>query len=261
MNADRSHPREEIQDLLDGRLDPARNAEVEAHLARCESCRKEAEALDAVRAALRTRLPETPIAEIDLNVLLGRPEAIPVADARPKRRWFLAAAAVFVAALALWATRGLFAPSPDLVSRVVADLRDVSSGNLSLTLATSDPAELERRFAHAGIEFPTHVYDLAMMEVELAGGRVHDVDGRESALFAYRSATGGWIVCQMYRGDEEELPAAAEIREERGFHFHVYRRGGTTVVFWEEGAIVCALASNLPASDVVGLAAAKAMRL
>lgn len=43
--------------------------------------------------------------------------------------------------------------------------------------------------------------------------------------------------------------------------FFVYRRGGSTQVFWQEGPTACVLVSDLPTEDVVQLAFAKAMKV
>jgi hypothetical protein len=40
----------------------------------------------------------------------------------------------------------------------------------------------------------------------------------------------------------------------------VYERDGVTSVFWQEGTVVCVLASDLPREEVVQLAYAKAMK-
>ena len=63
----------------------------------------------------------------------------------------------------------------------------------------------------------------------------------------------------MYEGRLAELPAADETHREKGFDFHVYTREGVTLVFWQEGELVCVLAADLPAAEVLALAVAKAM--
>src|SRR2546427_8170509 len=82
--------------------------------------------------------------------------------------------------------------------------------------------------------------------------------GRPSALFAYRGPEGRDLVCQMYEGRLEELPRSDDVREHNGITFQVYRAGRLTVVFWQEGAVVCVLASDAEAETVIQLAYAKA---
>ena len=54
--SERGHFSDEIQQLLDGRLPNERRAALEEHLAACESCRRERDAISAVRAAARRAL-------------------------------------------------------------------------------------------------------------------------------------------------------------------------------------------------------------
>ena len=63
----------------------------------------------------------------------------------------------------------------------------------------------------------------------------------------------------MYPGAVSELPAGATQRENNGIKFQVYQKNGVTMVFWQEGKIVCALSSDIAPEDVVQLAFAKAM--
>jgi hypothetical protein len=100
-----------------------------------------------------------------------------------------------------------------------------------------------------------------MMRYELLGGRVDSLGARPSALFAYRGERGDLIVCQMFKGRVEELPRAAETRVHNDITFHVYQRDGRTVVFWQEGEVVCVLVGEGVSEDVIALAYAKAMKV
>jgi anti-sigma factor RsiW len=104
------------------------------------------------------------------------------------------------------------------------------------------------------------VFDFGMMGYTLTGGRVGRLENRSGAVFAYRGAAGDAIVCVMYAGSLAELPAGAEPREHNGIRFQVYRRDGFTLVFWEEGEIVCVLISAGPPEQAIELAYAKAVK-
>jgi anti-sigma factor RsiW len=98
-----------------------------------------------------------------------------------------------------------------------------------------------------------------MMGYTLAGGRAHTIGGRPSALYVYDKAPSSRLVCQMYEGVLDELPATDDVRQNGAFTFRVFHQGPVTLVFWQEGSIVCVLVSDLPAAEVVQLAMAKAM--
>ena len=118
---------------------------------------------------------------------------------------------------------------------------------------------MEEFFAAYGVPFTPRVFDLGMMQYRLVGGRVHRLNGQSGALFIYRGANGEELLCQMFPGKVANLPAGAERRENKGIEFFIYRKNGTTTVFWQEGKIVCALVSDIDLEAVTQLAFAKAM--
>jgi anti-sigma factor RsiW len=254
-----------LQDFLDGRLDPARQVEVQAHLEACPQCRGELEALRWVRDIALKKLPgeELPpaLAErvattLDAVDQHARPAASPILGRR-WRRW-AAAGALVTAALILLLS---WPPSPDLADAVANDFTAYSSGALDLDLRSSDGEAVESLFAAGGIEFRTRVFDLGMMQYQLAGGRIHHLRNRPSVLFAYRGPEGRNLICQMYEGQLTELPRPDEVREHDGITFKVYRAGRLTLVFWQEGAVVCVLASDAESEAVIQLAYAKAVKV
>jgi anti-sigma factor RsiW len=104
-----------LDDFIDEALKPDDRRMVEEHLAACDTCRAE---FDAVRAVVRAaaELPETSVEPRDLwPGIAERLEAAP----RTRRRWqpWLAAAAMLVAVSgAWWAGRWSAAPSPHSVA-------------------------------------------------------------------------------------------------------------------------------------------------
>ena len=87
-----------------------------------------------------------------------------------------------------------------------------------------------------------------------------DLAGEDSALFVYQGPNGRIVICQMFQGDQADLPPAGDIREQNGIEFHVYQEAGRTLVFWQEGEVLCVLTSDIPVEDLVALAYAKAMK-
>ena len=239
------HPREQLHELLDGRLDAAAAAEVELHLRECAACRAELAALRAVKDVLRAMADE--------------PIPAPAAPARrPLLAWGAAAAAVLaVIALVAWLVRDR--AEADLASAALDAWRTVDSRPAVLEIRSSSAAELEQFFRGRALPFEARVFDLAMMGWQLEGARLHEVAGRRTSLWSYRSADGRLLVCLMFLGEMGELPEPDQRIEHEGRPFHVFRRAGRTIVFWPEGRVLCALVGEGNATEVIELAKAKAM--
>jgi hypothetical protein len=165
--------------------------------------------------------------------------------------------AAAVVLLLLVSPSGTGEPLPAAVARDFAAYRD---GTLRLTLQTSDRLAIERLFVAGGLGYATRVFDLGMMQYQLVGGRVHRRRGSPSALFVYRGPDGRDLVCQMYEGRLADLPRSDDVREHDGITFHVHRVATLTLVFWQEGTVVCVLASDADAEAVIQLAFAKAVK-
>ncbi len=256
---ERGHFSDEIQELLDGRLPEERRAALQEHLAACESCRREREAISAVRAAARRALgPRDVPPEVQQAIrrALDREAPAPV-PLRP-RAGLLVAAGLIAAALAVILI--LLPRRPNPPAAVENDFEAYRSGKLALALETSDTRTMEAFFASNGIRFRTRVFDLAMMKYRIAGGRVHRLAGRPSALWVYLGEKQKALICEMYEGRMEELPQPAQRREHNGFTFFIYRHKGMTSVFWQEGTVTCVLVSDIDSEEVISLAFAKAMK-
>lgn len=253
--ADRGHYRDELQELLDRRLDAEREREVRSHLDGCPECRQELEALGWVKG-LMAAVPEQPLA-LDLEAAIR--QRLDAEDRRsplPRRAFLAAAASLVVGAATAWWIRRSRETLPAAVARDYALFR---TGGLPLEVRSARPEEIEGLFRERGIAFRTRVLDLAMMRYELEGGRAHRLGGRPSALFVYRGPGARTLVCQMYEGRLDELPPADEVREHSGFRFEIYSRPPVTLVFWQEGSVVCVLAGDFDGEEIVALAFEKAM--
>ena len=257
------HYLEELDALLDGRLFEDTAAEIEAHLAGCDECRRAFEALRWTKqlAAARFAAPDAP-ADLQEKILRSlRAETIAeVLPAPPRGAWnhrhtFALAASLLIAAI----LAGILLVGKSLPALVAQDFRNYRSQRLPLDLATDDVKQMEEFFTAYGVPFTPRVFDLGMMQYRLVGGRVHRLNGHSSALFIYRGANGEELLCQMFPGKVANLPAGAERRENKGIEFFIYRKNGTTTVFWQEGKIVCVLVSDIDPETVTQLAFAKAM--
>ena len=257
------HYGEELQDLLDGRLSAPMRAEVETHLAGCERCRRELDALRWVKSQVRRDADDAGAPPALVSRVRAALDTVAVPPPRSKaprvpRRAWMAAALAAAALLVLFVRGHKSSPLPTLVAN---DFVAYDGGSMRLDFESADPRAVEAYFARNGVTFTTHVYDLGMMNYRLAGGRVSRLEERTSALFAYRGPNDTSLVCQMYEGRVTDLPPTNDVREHNGFRFYVYRSENVTTVFWQEDGVVCVLASDAPAEDVVQLAFAKAMRV
>ena len=266
MTNDPRHPVDDLQELLDERLDPLRRREVVAHVDACATCREELESLRAMRALLRSELPDLAVpGELEAAVTTaldreaaGTPAPRPgLARRRPRLlAWTLAAAAILL--LAFWATTRRPDDGRALVRDVVTSGRTWRATTVVPGHVTSDVHDLEGYYAEQ-LPFGVTVYDLGAMDYDLLGGRVERVADRQSAAFAYQGPARR-VVCHMFLGSLDELPPDGERRTIDGRTFLVYHDGADTVVFWAEGRVICAFVGDLPADDVVGLAVAKASK-
>ncbi len=257
--SERGHFSDEIQELLDGRLSGERRAALQEHLAACESCRREREAISEVRAAARRALRSREVPpEVSQAILRALDQETP-SPTRVRSRARLAFAAGLLAA-ALAVVLILLPRKPNPPAAVETDFEAYRSGRLALALETADTRTMEAFFAANGIRFRTRVFDLGMMKYRLAGGRVHRLAGRPSALFVYLGEKEKALICEMYEGRMEELPPPGERREHNGFTFFIYRHSGMTAVFWQEGPVTCVLVSDIDSEEVIALAFAKAMK-
>ncbi len=268
------HPTDALHDLVDGRLSGADRDALEAHLRDCVQCQREVAMLSGIKRVVAA-LPqiELPVelaarigASVNTTASMQGPTseptttlmtAVPAADdsRRPRPRWLVpvALAAVMLLAAIVWWR------SPANLPLMAADTAgNYRAGRLTLTSTESDAGALNAFFAQR-VSFPVRVFDLRMMGFSLAGGRVHQFDRRRSALWVYTNASGA-IVCQMYPGVVGDLPSPPQTRVANGITFAIYHASNGTQVFWQEGDIVCVLASDLPAEDVIQLAIAKAMK-
>ena len=330
--------KEEIQELADERLTPAARVEVEKHLALCEECRREFDALRWTKQlSSRQSVVESVPAKLEENILA----ALDLEDRRssntgvswnwwPKQRAILAYVSLLLVGAALvlsyFILRGRLGKSPqlsskpelrtkqespskpngptkpdlpnkpeltpepelssktelptkpklpaktkppklnrflrpDMPSEVARDYKNYKTDKLPLMLKTEDVKEMEKFFSEEGIPFKTRVFDLGMMNYRLLGGRAHKLITRKSAFFVYRGKGDDILVCQMYPGRVTELPAGAVLRENKGIQFYVYRVKDLTIAFWQEGAVICVLTSDMNPEQLVQLAFAKAVKV
>jgi anti-sigma factor RsiW len=260
------HAREQLHDLLRGRLDPAQAAEVRAHLAGCAACRREAEAEEALDVALRQRLPH-PAAPAALRrrlevvaggVTHGEPGARPgprwgAAWRGAPRRWAPAAA---VAALALLSTGLLWERQVRLDAGAVDRLEDELVTDHLRLLVSAHPVDVESSERHEVKPWFEGRLDFAPVvppdggELRLLGGAVGYVLDRKAAVMSY--------ALRKHRVTLLAFPAAgldwpSPDRTVGGVPARLSEHRGFRVVLWRARELGYALVSD--ADDLVEVAA------
>jgi anti-sigma factor RsiW len=171
--------------LVDGELDAANTALVEAHVARCDGCRDELERLQAFRSLLgsegvRYIAPET---------LRQRIAALPELSPKTGNRNWLPGwlAPGFAGALAATLAFVVFVPtsSQSVVDEeiVSSHVRSLQPGHLTDVQTTNQ--HIVKPWFNGKIDFSPPVPELADAGFPLAGGRLDSIDGKTVAAIVY----------------------------------------------------------------------------
>src|SRR5579884_1552829 len=171
--------------LIDGELDAANTALVEAHVARCDGCRDELERLQAVRSLLgsegvRYTAPET---------LRQGIAALPELSSRTANRNWLPGWLAPGLAGALAATLAFVAFVPPSSQAVVDEeivsshVRSLQPGHLTDVQTTNQ--HIVKPWFNGKIDFSPPVPELADAGFPLAGGRLDSIDGKTVAAIVY----------------------------------------------------------------------------
>jgi len=224
-----------LQALIDGELDAAHAAEVEAHLAGCAACAEAYARAIALRAALRgpgvrARAPDRLHVRLDAAVAATTaPAAAPHRAARRGDRvlWGfggggLALAACTVLALAVMPMMQTAELEQELVA---GHVRSQLAGHL-IDVVTSDQHVVKPWFG-GKLDFSPPVIDLADQGFPIAGGRLDYIGRRTVAAIVYRR---GRHVINLFVWPQGRGGGPAEARPGDGYTLLHWTRGGMT--FW-----------------------------
>lgn len=165
---------------------------------------------------------------------------------------------LFVAAIGLVAVVGLILSlfrDPGLPSYVQDSYMRVAGGLVVPDRAVSDPAAVAAALSAA----PPGAVRVPLLQPQgyaLAGGTHVELGGTPAALAIYHNVLRDMVTWHAMSGRVHQLPAAPETRSVSGQQYYIHYKASTTIVFWQDGPVVAALTSTLPAEQVMVLALA-----
>ena len=170
--------------LVDGELDAANTALVEAHVARCEGCREELERLGALRSlvaaeGVRHAAPES------LKIRIAKlPELSPAANRNWLPGWLAPGLAGALAASLAFVTFVPPGSQSALDQEIVSShVRSLQPGHLTDVQTTNQ--HIVKPWFNGKIDFSPPVPELADQGFPLAGGRLDSVNGKTVAAIVY----------------------------------------------------------------------------
>ena len=221
--------------LVDGELDAANTAMVEAHVARCDGCRDELERLQAVRNLLggegvRHAAPESLVRRV-----AALPELAPkAANENRVMRWLapglIGAIAASLAMVALLPPGSQAVVDEELVS---SHVRSLQPGHLTDVQTTNQ--HIVKRWFNGRIDFAPPVPELADQGFPLAGGRLNSIDGKTVAAIVYHR--------RLHIVNLFVWPAKDGV--ERSFV-----KDGFAVTEWSRDGLRFAAVSDIPAAEL-----------
>ncbi len=229
-----------IQAEVDGELQPAEAARVEAHLERCADCAALQAQLLALSTQIRQKVPCYPApASLRASLAMRLAASIPRATIWRARQFFVPSAA-FGAGFALAACLTLFLilPGPsDLQDAVVAaHIRALQPGHLMDVISTDQ--HTVKPWFDGRLPFAPPVKDLAPKGFPLVGGRLDYLAGRTAAALVYRH--GEHVIDLFAWPSSKGQPTLPVIGSVDGYNF---------VRLWQDGMMFWAV-SDLNSTDL-----------
>ena len=221
--------------LIDGELDAANTALVEAHVARCEGCREELERIQAVHNLLRGEEVRHSAPQSLVTRIWTHPELARKAANENRLPGLLGAGLVgaIAASLAMVsfvtpATSG--AIDQDLVS---SHVRSLQPGHLTDVQTTNQ--HIVKPWFNGRVDFSPPVPELADKGFPLAGGRLDSIGGKTVAAIVYHRRLHTVNLFVWPDGDDSD---------------RTFVKDGFAVREWTHNGLRFAAVSDIPSADL-----------
>ena len=221
--------------LVDGELDAANVAMVEAHVARCEGCREELERLQALRSLLKSEGVRHESPEALAQRIARLPELRPRAANENRILRWLGPGLVGAVAASLAMVTLLPPGSESIVDQelVSSHVRSLQPGHLTDVQTTNQ--HIVKPWFNGRIDFSPPVPELADQGFPLAGGRLDSINGKTVAAIVYHR--------RLHTVNLFVWPAKDSI--ERSFV-----KDGFAVKEWSRNGLRFAAVSDIPATEL-----------
>lgn len=172
--------------LVDGELDAANTALVEAHVARCEGCRDELDRLQAVRNLMRGDGVRHAAPDSLARKIAAMPEITPkAANENRVLRWLAPGAVGAIAASLAMVSFVTPATTAAIDQELVSShVRSLQPGHLTDVQTTNQ--HIVKPWFNGRIDFAPPVPELAAQGFPLVGGRLDSIDGKTVPAIVYK---------------------------------------------------------------------------
>jgi len=221
--------------LVDGELDAANTALIEAHVTRCDSCREELERLQAVRKLMATDGVRHNAPDSLHRRIAGLPELSP--SRAPTHRlpyWLVPGVAGALAASLAMIT--LIPPQAQSVidqQLISSHVRSLQPGHLTDVQTTNQ--HIVKPWFNGKIDFAPPVPELANQGFPLIGGRLDSIDGKTVAAIVYKRRLHTVNLFVWPNASEAERSSVED---------------GFVLTEWSDGGLRFAAVSDIPAEEL-----------
>jgi len=257
--------RELITALIDNEFSELERALIESHLEECARCRRAYEQERALKREIhnagismmapadlkRKILADHGMSAKEREFFTGWKETL---FFRPFGQPAFAFALLFL--ILLPTIYFLMQPHSERISLVALQTQSrIARGEVSLQKSTNQKELREWQIRTVNGQFSPMEYDLSAMGLQLTGGLVQNIDGRQVLVTVY-SGGGRSITCFTFLGTEEDAPKDATIvfDQNHSVKFHTFSKSGYNAVLHRQGNVICLLVSNMPKQELLSVA-------